>query len=61
MEFSNLFKETMDTIIAKYGNEAFAKYAYEDGNYRLQSRFNSAVYDALAVGVYESVIKNKKY
>jgi len=57
---SKLFKETMDIIIKNYGNEAFAKYKFQDEKFILQSRFNSAVYDAIAVGVYESVIKNKK-
>ena len=59
-DLSEIFKKTMDTIIKAYGSESFAKFAYENDTFRLQSRFNSAVYDALAVGVYESVIKNNK-
>lgn len=45
------FLLTMKTIKQVFGSQAFAKYRYKDGEFSLMSKFNAAVYDALAIPV----------
>jgi hypothetical protein len=45
------FLVTMETIRKYFGDEAFAKYRYENGSFSRMSKFNAAVYDALAIPV----------
>jgi DNA-binding Lrp family transcriptional regulator len=45
------FLVTMETIRRYFGDEAFAKYRYENGSFSRMSKFNAAVYDALAIPV----------
>lgn len=59
-KFSNLFQVTMSAILDNFGNLAFAKYKFEEGELTKQSNFNVAVYDALAVAFASEVVKNKK-
>ncbi|MEO0769288.1 MAG: DUF262 domain-containing protein [Cyanobacteria bacterium J06649_4] len=45
------FLLTMRTIRQIFGDQAFAKYRYRDNEFSLMSKFNAAVYDALAIPV----------
>nr|WP_239777414.1 DUF262 domain-containing protein [Tenacibaculum finnmarkense]MCG8806490.1 DUF262 domain-containing protein [Tenacibaculum finnmarkense]MCG8857617.1 DUF262 domain-containing protein [Tenacibaculum finnmarkense] len=54
-----VFKITMKLILEKFGNLAFAKYKYEEGNLKKQSNFNVAVFDALAVSFVSEVSLDK--
>lgn len=50
------FMTTMTLILKRFGSKAFAKYkALEDGEFKLMSSFNSAVYDALSVAVHDNI------
>lgn len=54
-----MFKDTMKCIIDSFGELAFAKYKFENGEFKKQSSFNAAVYDALVVAVASEVdLKN---
>jgi hypothetical protein len=53
------FQKVMKVIREKFGDMAFAKYRVVDGQYRLMSKFNAAVYDALSVGVNSCVDLDK--
>jgi hypothetical protein len=59
-EYSIIFTKTIDIILNTFGKESFAKYILENGEFRKQSKFNSAVFDALMVGIYEAIIKENK-
>lgn len=52
------FKEKFEWIIAfirsSLGSTPFAKYKYENDDYVLQSKFNSAVYDSIMVGINDA-------
>lgn len=50
-----VFEITMATIRRHFGDEAFAKYRFVDGQFEQMSKFNAAVYDALAVPVAMSI------
>lgn len=50
-----VFLVTMEAIRVYFGDEAFAKYRFEDGHFTQMSKFNAAVYDALAVPVAMSI------
>ena len=62
----DIFIDTMSFIHKNFGNEPFAKYRYVEGKYERMSKFNAAVFDALAVSVADTLIakrgskKNKK-
>jgi hypothetical protein len=58
-ECSELFNETMKAILESMGQQAFAKYKYEDQILSRQSKFNVAVFDALAIAFASEVILNK--
>lgn len=49
------FEVTMKTILATFGSSAFAKYKFENNNYKLQSKFNVAVFDALATSCHDLI------
>jgi len=49
------FLHTMALIRREFGDEAFAKYRYVDGERTKMSKFNAAVFDALSVPVGELV------
>lgn len=45
------FEVTIETIFESFGSEAFAKYKYTGKEFEQMSKFNAAVYDALAIAV----------
>lgn len=49
------FIETMRIIRRDLGDTAFAKYRYENGKIQLQSKFNFAVFDALATSCHDLI------
>ncbi|RLJ72508.1 DUF262 domain-containing protein [Pedobacter alluvionis] len=51
------FEETMRVILRDFGNSAFAKYKYENSDLKLQSRFNVAVFDALATSCHDLIFQ----
>ncbi len=51
------FKNTMKIIIRDFGNTGFAKYKNENGELRLQSKYNVAVFDALATSCHDLIYK----
>lgn len=69
-KYKNDFLKTMNFISSKYGSVIFSKYkVIENGNdfheYKLQSRFNIAVFDAFAIAIHDALaeginIDNKK-
>lgn len=46
-EMKTNFQNTMKKIKDFFGDEPFAKYKYENGDYKKMSSFNSAVFDAI--------------
>jgi hypothetical protein len=61
-EFSKYEKKFLDIIKcikSKFGELAFAKYKYENGKIEKQSNFNTAVYDALIIGLSSEKIALK--
>lgn len=59
-KFKDSFSRTIETILKSFGPQAFAKYKFENGNFRLQSRLNAAVYDSLAIAIYSEIILKDK-
>jgi hypothetical protein len=59
-KLSGEFRKTMDFIYQNFGSLAFAKYKCENKKLKLQSKFNSAVFDALAIAVHQEFIAKKK-
>ncbi len=55
LKLQNEFEITMETILRDFGNTAFAKYKYENGDYKLQSKFNVAVFDALVTASHDLI------
>lgn len=55
VKFSTEFIKTMEIIVRDFGTTAFAKYIFEDGQLRQQSKFNFAVYDALAPSCHDLI------
>lgn len=49
------FVETISIIRRDFGDAAFAKYKFDDGKLVLQSKFNFAVFDALATSVHDLI------
>lgn len=61
-KLSDEFCKTMEFIYQNFGPLAFAKYKFENKKLKLQSKFNSAVYDALSVAIHqEFIVKKKKF
>jgi len=58
-KFKDEFETTMKTILRDFGPTAFAKYKYDDGEYKLQSKFNVAVFDALATSCHDLIFRDK--
>lgn len=52
-ELKKHFEVTMEQILKDFGSTAFAKYKFENGEYTLQSKFNFAIFDALATSVHD--------
>lgn len=59
-DFRHNFLKTMEVISESFGPIAFAKYKFENDKLKIQSRFNAAVYDALAIGVYSEFISKNR-
>jgi uncharacterized protein with ParB-like and HNH nuclease domain len=59
-DFNLSFLKTVEIILASFGPQAFAKYKFEDNKLVLQSKFNAAVYDALAIAVYSEIISKNR-
>jgi hypothetical protein len=51
------FKNTMKIIRRDFGDAGFAKYKNENGTLRLQSKYNVAVFDALATSCHDLIYK----
>jgi len=49
------FEQTIDTILRDFGTTAFAKYKFEGDKAKLQSKYNVAVFDALATGCHDLI------
>lgn len=49
------FTKTMEIIRRDFGDTAFAKYKNENGSLKLQSKFNVAVFDALAISCHDLI------
>lgn len=62
LEMKRLFQVTMRTIRSSFGDDAFARLGYNRGGEFVRlSSFNSAVYDALSIGVATNIdINNPK-
>jgi hypothetical protein len=54
-KYIDIFQKTMKCIYDSFGNEAFAKYKFENNVLKRQSKFNNAVYDALAVAIASEI------
>lgn len=56
------FEETMKLIREFFGDQAFAKYRFDEENndYVLMSKFNISVFDALSVSVADEIVINKR-
>ncbi|MCO5383228.1 MAG: DUF262 domain-containing protein [Methanosarcina barkeri] len=59
-DFEYSFSKTMQVIIENFGPIAFAKYKFENNKFTIQSKFNAAVYDSLAIGIYSEVISKNR-
>lgn len=63
-EISNMrsvFNRTISIIYRDFGEKAFAKYRFSDSEgFELQSNFNVAVFDALAVGCHDLIFSNQR-
>jgi hypothetical protein len=49
------FEKLMELIHDEFGIKAFAKYKYENGELKMMSSFNAAVYDALTVSLASKI------
>lgn len=54
------FKITIETIKQYFGDQAFAKYKEENDSLKIQSKFNVAVFDALATSCHDMIFNYKK-
>lgn len=57
--YASIYRKTLAIIRKYFGDLAFAKYKFEDGNLQKQSNFNAAVYDALAVSIASEINLDK--
>lgn len=55
LQLRSEFETTMEVILAYFGSMAFAKYKYEKTKFVLQSKFNIAVFDALATSCHDLI------
>lgn len=51
------FSKTMEIIRRDFGDTAFAKYKNENDSLKLQSKFNVAVFDALAISCHDLIYR----
>lgn len=49
------FLKTMKVIRENFGDQAFAKYRFENDEFVQMSKFNAAVFDALAIAIVDSL------
>jgi uncharacterized protein with ParB-like and HNH nuclease domain len=54
-QLKDKFLKTMNVIREYFGDQGFAKYRFENEEFVQMSKFNAAVYDALAIAVVDSV------
>jgi uncharacterized protein with ParB-like and HNH nuclease domain len=54
------FHETMELVLTYFGKNAFAKYTKDSDGLRMQSKFNLAVFDALAPNIHYFLKKGVK-
>ena len=55
------FEKVLNMIINKLGKDAFAKYKVENNELKLQSHFNAAVYDSIAVAVSDRLLEDEHF
>jgi len=53
------FETTMSVILRDFGTVAFAKYKFENDSLKLQSKYNVAVFDALAISCHDLIFNEK--
>jgi hypothetical protein len=58
---SDVFMGTIQLIRKNFGDLAFAKYKFENGEFIKQSNFNAAVYDALSIAIVSEVNQQKPH
>ncbi len=59
LKFEIEFEMTMQIILRDFGSTAFAKYKFENDQFKLQSKYNVAVFDALATSCHDLIIREK--
>ena len=52
------FDTTMEIILRDFGSTAFAKYKFESDHFKLQSKYNVAVFDALATSCHDLIFED---
>jgi len=55
------FEYVFDLILKSLGEDAFAKYKIENGDLKLQSHFNAAIFDAISIAVSDKVQNNNDF
>lgn len=55
------FKKVFEMILETLGEDAFAKYKIENEQLKLQSHFNAAVYDAIAIAVSDKIEESPNF
>lgn len=60
-KMSKHFKKVFEMILETLGKDAFAKYKIENAQLRLQSHFNAAVYDAIAIAISDKIEENPNF
>lgn len=55
------FEQVLEMILQRLGKDAFAKYKVENEQLKLQSHFNAAVYDAIAIAVSDKMQENPEF
>lgn len=55
------FEKVFEMILDKLGKDAFAKYKIENDKLKLQSHFNAAVYDAIAIAVSDKIDEDPNF
>ena len=51
ISFKSVFINTMNYIFSTFGKTAFAKYSFDNTNFKKMSNFNASVFDALSIAV----------
>ena len=58
--YKMIFINTIEYVYSEFGNIAFAKYTFEDEQFRRMSNFNASVFDALSIAVAHNRTFDKK-